>query len=89
MSAFPPADPRNPARFYSVTYSDTTSFATTVGAIQNPAQYEAWRYNWGMFLETHGRTANANNEPTGYAGNKRPFQLVRYWVDRVGGGYVD
>ena len=74
---------------YSVTYSDTTSFATTVGAIQNPAQYEAWRYNWGMFLETHGRTANANNEPTGYAGNKRPFQLVRYWVDRVGGGYVD
>ena len=74
---------------YSVTYSETTSFATTVGAIQDPAQYEAWRYTWGMFIETHGRTADANNQPTGYTGDRRPFQLVRYWVDRVGGGYVD
>ncbi|QDU66183.1 FG-GAP repeat domain-containing protein [Engelhardtia mirabilis] len=72
---------------YAITYSETSRFTTTVGSIAAPSEYEAWRYKWGLVVETYGRTADADNVPTGYVPGRRPFQLVRYWVDAVGSAY--
>lgn len=72
---------------YTVTYAQHTEFGAEVGGLLDPADYVRWKYRWGMLVQTVGRQADANNDPTGYSPDRRPFQLVRYWVTRVGTGY--
>ena len=74
---------------YTVTYAEHTEFGAEIGAIGNSAEYVQWKYRWGMLVQTVGRQADSVNEPVGYVGERRPFQLVRYWVDRVGLAYME
>lgn len=73
---------------HGVTYASETTFEASVGHIADPSDYERWRYNWGFSIQTVGRTADANNDPSGYDPNrKNSFQYLRYWVEPTGSGY--
>ncbi|MDF1836726.1 MAG: hypothetical protein P1V35_02555, partial [Planctomycetota bacterium] len=72
---------------HSISYSTQSIFESVVGDIDSPEDYEDWRYTWGFSVETVGRRADSNNNPTGYDSSKHNYQLLRYWVDRTGSQY--
>lgn len=69
---------------YSITTTESTRFTTTIGKIEDVAEYEDWQYGWGLAVQTFGRAADADNNPTGYSGERLPFQWVRYYVNPIG-----
>ena len=73
---------------YSISYGTSTTYGGTVGGIADPADYEAWRYDWGLAVENVGMLAGGSNEPIGLVEGERPFQVIRYWADPNGAAYA-
>ncbi len=72
---------------YSITASQTTSYVGAVGDISSPADYSAWRYDFGLSVYQRGVLADAGGQPSGLDPGVRPFQVVTYWVTPTGSQY--
>jgi len=72
---------------YSVAYGSATTYSGTVGDILDPAEYAAWRYEWGLAVCNEEQPAGPDNQPTGAPGSRPPFQVIRYWTNPNGSAY--
>ncbi|MGD9386574.1 MAG: hypothetical protein PVF28_08470, partial [Thioalkalispiraceae bacterium] len=72
---------------HGISYAEQTTFEATVGDIDDPDDYDNWRYNWGFSIHTVGRLADSTNQPAGYTSRKHSFEYLRYWAEPTGTGY--
>ena len=72
---------------HGIIYAYETVFEATVGDIDEPDDYDNWRYNWGFSIHTVRRLADGANQPAGYTGRKHSFKYLRYWAEPTGAGY--
>jgi hypothetical protein len=72
---------------YTTSYGSATTYSGTVGDILDPAEYEAWRYEWGLAVCNESQLAGPGNQPSGVPGPRPPFQVIRYWTNPNGSAY--
>ncbi|MEO1696056.1 MAG: hypothetical protein AAFU73_02095 [Planctomycetota bacterium] len=71
---------------YTVSTNRTTTFSGQLGDISGP-DYVDWAYAAGMVVYQAWRTADGNNEPTGWLPGGYPLTVVDFWVDPFGAAY--
>ena len=61
---------------WEVTVSRGTSYECTIGDIADPAQWDTWAYDTGLFTYTHELP------------ERSPYQIVTFWTQPWGSGYA-
>lgn len=73
------------AETYSVTTSEQTEYAGTVGGLTD---FNQWGYSWGFCVYQPDRPADpSTNEPIEGAPVARPLTVIAYWTDPFGAGH--
>jgi hypothetical protein len=72
---------------YTVVASRETSYAGAVGDIPVIAEYEAWRYEFGMVVYHRGLLSDASNQPLTQEKGVLPYQVIRFWTAPNGTAY--
>ncbi|MEL6428167.1 MAG: hypothetical protein AAFU73_02090 [Planctomycetota bacterium] len=71
---------------YTVATNTSTTFYGRIGDI-GPSDFPDWAYSAGLVVYQAWRTADANNNPTGWLPGGYPLTVIDYWVEPFGAGY--
>lgn len=73
-------------QLYTISLSNSSTYRGQVGDIEG-ADYDPWKYDFGIAVWHHGVLADANNEPIGTVPGETPYQVLTFWVEPVGLSY--
>ncbi len=71
---------------YTVSNNMETVYEGSIGDI-SAGDYAPWAYSSGLYVYQAWRTANANNEPTGWLPGGYPLTVINFWTSPFGSGY--
>lgn len=74
------------SELYSISISESTTYATEVGDISNVVDYQGWDYKFGLAVYQAGRLDDGNGNLSWEVG-ARPLTVVTFWIETLGLNY--